>query len=244
MLRGLYAAASGLLTGQALASVAEGNLMNAGTPGYRTEDAIVAPFGNRFYEAFGPAGGLPLGSTVPSGSMVTGTAFLQTEGPLDVTGRPLDVAIEGPGAFAVATPNGIRYTRDGAFQVDANGELTDLAGDRVLSSTGQPITGLDGQAVILPDGRVLDHGRLAGVLAVYRLGQITAEDQNLLQAVGVRPLNNVTLQPGALELANVSEETNLADILAAAAAYQQAASALSVDNTTLDVLVNQVGRVG
>ena len=62
------------------------------------------------------------------------------EGAITPTGVPTDVAISGPGYFAVATPAGTAYTRDGSFSVDAGGHLVNQEGYLVLSTQGRAIT--------------------------------------------------------------------------------------------------------
>ena len=60
-------------------------------------------------------------------------------GRIGVTGDPLDVAIANKGYFQVATPNGIKLTRDGRFKLDKNGNLVSLEGFNVLSDSGVAI---------------------------------------------------------------------------------------------------------
>ncbi|MCX7945847.1 MAG: flagellar basal-body rod protein FlgF [Hydrogenophilus sp.] len=63
------------------------------------------------------------------------------DGALELTGRPLDAAINGPGFFAVQTPDGGEaYTRNGAFQTDVTGLLRLPSGQPVLGEGGAPIT--------------------------------------------------------------------------------------------------------
>jgi flagellar basal-body rod protein FlgF len=57
-------------------------------------------------------------------------------GPLQHTGNPLDLAIDGKAFFAVQTANGERYTRNGSFQVNATGQLVTTDGDPVLGESG------------------------------------------------------------------------------------------------------------
>ena len=61
------------------------------------------------------------------------------QGPVQQTGNPLDLAIDGDAFLVVQTPRGERYTRNGALQLNAIGELVTSAGDRVLGDNG-PIT--------------------------------------------------------------------------------------------------------
>ena len=59
-----------------------------------------------------------------------------SQGPLEKTNNPLDVAINGGGFFAVQTPQGERYTRNGAFQINNVGELVTAEGYQVLGESG------------------------------------------------------------------------------------------------------------
>jgi flagellar basal-body rod protein FlgF len=78
-----------------------------------------------------------------------------SQGPIQQTGNPLDVAIEGDGYLTVQTPRGERYTRNGAFQINASGELVTSEGHRVLGESG-PIVfeSSDRDIAINPDGSV------------------------------------------------------------------------------------------
>jgi flagellar basal-body rod protein FlgF len=78
-----------------------------------------------------------------------------SQGAVQATGNPLDVAIDGNGFLAVQTPRGERYTRNGALQVNAQGELVTSEGFQVMGDNGpivfQP---LDRNIAISPDGRI------------------------------------------------------------------------------------------
>ena len=69
----------------------------------------------------------------------TGTPLDLSAGAIEQTGNPLDVAIKGDGFFAVQTPAGERYTRNGAFEINAQGQLVTSDGHPVLGESG-PIT--------------------------------------------------------------------------------------------------------
>ena len=88
-----------------------------------------------------------------------------TQGNLESTGNPLDVAIQGPGFFAVQTGDGVRYTRNGSFRVSANGQLLSASGDPVLGEQG-PIQLANGSVTISGDGTISIDGALAGKLRV------------------------------------------------------------------------------
>lgn len=78
-----------------------------------------------------------------------------SQGPIQQTGNPLDVAIEGRGFLVVQTPRGERYTRNGALQINATGELVTSEGHRVIGESG-PITfqGTDHDITINADGSI------------------------------------------------------------------------------------------
>jgi flagellar basal-body rod protein FlgF len=74
--------------------------------------------------------------------------FDASSGPIRQTGRPLDVAIRGSGWFVVQTPAGDEaLTRDGAFEVDADGTL--------VTRRGMPVVGDGGPIAIPPNSQVL-----------------------------------------------------------------------------------------
>ena len=133
---GLYIAASGMVAEQTRQAQLSNDLANASTPGYKADESPQHSFGE-----------LLLSNTAtgqPIGSMNTGVQLGETftdvapAGMLQ-TGQPLDFGIAGVGFFAVRTPQGVRYTRDGQFSTSASGQLVDGAGNTVLSQSGAPL---------------------------------------------------------------------------------------------------------
>ncbi len=121
------------------------NLANAGTTGFRADTV-----GLRAVPVVSPQAG----TRVFTVETTTGADFSQ--GPMTATGRTLDVAIQGPGWFAVQTGDGAEaYTRNGALQVGSDGVLQ-LAGGQPVQGTGGPISvPADAQSVLIAsDGTV------------------------------------------------------------------------------------------
>ncbi len=115
---GYYAAMTGLVARTQALDTAAANLANAQTPGYRAE--------REFFRSvlLGPdAADSQLGQTVNNYGLLGGDRLSMAQGALQQTGNPLDLAIEGQGFFAVQTPNGTRYTRDGSFHRSQSGLL-------------------------------------------------------------------------------------------------------------------------
>jgi len=132
----LASAAAGMRAQAAQLERIAADLANAGTPGYRP----ATPAGSSFSARVGVA----VRSAVEQGT-------------LRATGVPTDVALSGPGFFAVATPSGVRYTRDGRLTADPGGTLLDARGNRVMGSFGPVL--FPARATIQSDGRIMLGGR-------------------------------------------------------------------------------------
>ena len=150
--RSLYIMASGMLTELARQDRIANDLANASTPGYKRTVATQHAFGDILLQSRrtgGPVGDVGLG-VEEAGSRVD-----LTQGALRMTDEPLDVALDGDGFFSVATANGVRYTRDGQFRVDAEGKLVTAIGDAVLGTNGKAVVvGTSDKPTIGTDGTV------------------------------------------------------------------------------------------
>src|SRR5246500_3088973 len=115
---GYYAAMTGLVARSQALDTAASNLANAQTPGYRAEREYFRSV------VLGPdALNSQLGQTVNNFGLLGGDRLNLGQGPLQQTGNPLDLAIEGEGFFQIQTDNGLRYTRDGSFHRSQAGLL-------------------------------------------------------------------------------------------------------------------------
>ncbi len=164
MLRALHTAATGMEAQQFNIDVIANNLANVNTTGFKT---VRADFEDLIYQTLRPAGAnvaggaqVPSGLQVGLGARAAATYGLFTPGALQVTGNPLDMAIEGDGFFKVLMPDGsVAYTRDGSFKLDSQG--------RLVTSMGYP---LEPEIIIPPDVQEILVGR-DGTLSVRRGGQ-------------------------------------------------------------------------
>ena len=133
MLRALSTAKTGLEAQQVQLDVTSNNLANVSTNGFKRSSAV---FQDLLYQNERQPGAmssaqtnLPSGLQLGTGARVMATERLHTQGGLEQTGNSKDLAINGSGFFAVQLPDGnTAYTRDGAFQVDQNGQLVTSAG--------------------------------------------------------------------------------------------------------------------
>jgi flagellar basal-body rod protein FlgF len=126
------------------------NLANAATPGFKREAAKFEEFIIQVRPAEDQVGPQSL-SFVKDAGVVRDLG----QGELTTTGAALDFAINGKGFFTVQTPAGMRYTRDGHFTLDQNGQLVTSNGYAVQGDGGAiTITPDDGDINVGPDGTI------------------------------------------------------------------------------------------
>jgi flagellar basal-body rod protein FlgF len=225
MERGLYIAASGMVAEMARQDLIANDLANASTPGYKSDRAVQGSFGNMLLQntETGATVG-PLGQGARIERQVTDL----TAAPVKETGEALDFAIEGDGYFAVQTPQGVRYTRNGQFTAGANGHLVDQRGNAVLGQNGQPIT-------IAADGKVPEAG--VGIFALTNAQK--AGDNVFTGTAGGRGAGQV--RSGALEGSGADPVRAMTDMIASLRAFESGQKVITTIDSTLQKAANQVG---
>ncbi len=145
MMRSLYAGVSGLRSHQTMMDVVGDNIANINTPGYKGSRVV---FQNTLSQVLRGGSGAndALGGTnaqqVGLGVRVASVETVSTQGPVQSTGRPTDVAIRGEGYFVVRSGTEALYTRAGSFGFDDRGNLADPSGAIVQGWTADPTTGV------------------------------------------------------------------------------------------------------
>src|SRR5690625_30134 len=133
LIRGLYTSASGMLVESLRADVTANNLANVNTVAFKQERTAVAAFPEMLLhriEGHQPAGAPAIGP-LGTGAAIDEASADWTVGPLQHTGRSLDVALVESGFFVVEFgEDGVAYTRDGRFNLSADGWLVDAMGNR------------------------------------------------------------------------------------------------------------------
>lgn len=195
------------------------NLANVSTDGFRAQYNSA-----RAAAVIGP--GQPTRTFVVDSTV--GTSF--KPGPIDHTGRDLDVAVEGRGWITVQTPDGREaYTRSGAFEINANGQLQTKTGLNVIGDGG-PITvppdtrisiGRDGTVSTIPTAGVPNITNAVGRIKLVDPDerQLLRGDDGLFRMANGQPApadNNVALASGALERSNVNAVSAITDIISQA----------------------------
>jgi len=200
---GYYAAMTGLLARTQALDTAAANLANAQTPGYRAE--------REYFRSvlLGPdALDSQLGKTVNNFGLLGGDQLNLGQGPLQQTGNPLDLAIEGQGFFQIQTANGLRYTRDGSFHRSQAGMLVTAKNEPVLSSSGKPIPVPPGEVSVGANGVLSVAGGTVATVGVFTFApgvQLTPEGANRYVApLSATPTlsKDADIHQGAIESAN------------------------------------------
>lgn len=168
-------------------------------------------------------------------------------GAITPTGATLDFAIEGEGYFIVETDGGQRYTRNGRFQVDAEGTLVTARGHAVLDDGGSPIRlGEDRSTLVVSDSGALS-------TATGPIGQIaivTFENEQMLRMEGdslyttnaePRPVEGARVTQGAIESSNVTPIVEMLQIMETARRYQSIAQLIQSRNEMLRRAVDTLG---
>ncbi len=294
MLRGLYSATSGLIAQQRKHDSATNNITNLNTPGFKQVNVVTRSFPEMLISLVRGSSDQStsvIGSVNGGVFAEEGLAsFLQ--GDIMPTDNPTDIAIlsniQVPGLqfdasgkalndqgelvfqpqafFTVENAEGEeRYTRDGKFSVNEDGEWVTPTGHRLLSADGQPlvINSLSGNIQISPNGRIFD----------------TVTGQQLLAADGVTPLSirisvienpheliregdgnyridpnaeparllgiddTVELLQGYMERSNVDATAQMVDMMSALRAYEANQKVVQFYDRNMDKAVNEIGRI-
>jgi flagellar basal-body rod protein FlgF len=224
---GLYIAASGMVAEQVHQDQLANDLANASTPGFKPDETSQHSFGEVLLA--NTEGGGAVGS-VDEGVALGKTYTNMTPGSMQETGEPLDFAIEGNGFFAVKTPQGIRYTRDGQFVTSAKGILTDANGDPVLNAKGAQIK-------VSADGTVA-----AGALGVFEVPGAVKQGENLYTGTAAGKPSG-TVRQGSLEGSGVDAAKVMVEMITSMRSFQSGQQAIQAIGETLQEAASQVGSV-
>jgi flagellar basal-body rod protein FlgF len=224
---GLYIAASGMVAEQTRQAQLSNDLANASTPGYKADQSPQHSFGELLLS------NTSTGQTI--GSMSTGvqlgkTFTDMTPAGMQQTGQALDFGIVGSGFFAVRTPQGVRYTRDGQFTTSAQGQLVDGAGDAVLSQSGAPIqVGADGTVP-------------TGSLGVFNVPSAVKQGENLYTGTPSGHAEG-TVRQGVLEESGVNPVRTMTEMIGSLRTFQSGQQAIQAIDQTLQAASTQVGSL-
>lgn len=171
-----------------------------------------------------------------------------TEGELTSTENPLDLAISGNGYFEVETPVGPRYTRNGVFRLNAEGQLVTAGGQPVLGEGGTPITLPPNSAdvTVTRDGTVNTEQGPAGRLRVVRFEDeqtMVKLADGLYDADGQDPLpaEDAQVMQGMVEGSNVQGIIELTRMIETVRSYSSAGKLVNDEHERLRRAIQSLG---
>lgn len=260
MLKALNTSATGMAAQESNVSTISNNIANVNTTGYKSERA---EFEDLLYETIKEPGARSsdntqynVGLQIGSGSKVTAIRknFNQQGNP-QITNNPFDLMVQGDGFFGVISPNGqVQFTRDGAFNVDAQGQLVNKSGLKVfpginlppgvksvnISSSGNVDAYFENQT------QPQNVGTIPLFTFINNVG-LKSEGQNLYRATAssgapqqqAAASNNAgEIQQGALEASNVNIMTEMTNLIKAQRAYEMNSKVMGIADQMLQTTNN------
>lgn len=239
MLKAFYSSATGMRAQELLIDNTANNLANVNTSGFKRSHM---QFADLIYEIQRPPGAssiqgqtAPIGLQIGNGTKATGTANVFTQGTTNESGIRSHVAIEGEGFFRILMPNGeFRYTRDGSFQLNNQGQLVTATGFFVDPQIQIPQDATEyaisptGEVSFLLNGALNNVGqiqlvRFANPAGLQNMGNnlYAATEASGPEILGLPlQLGFGSLRQGALEGSNVEVVTELVSLITAQRAYE------------------------
>lgn len=210
------------------------NLSNVNTAGYRAE-------GVTFSSVLSKTGEQPATFVTPGTGYIT-----RTQGAVERTDNPLDVAVQGDAWLALQTPNGVAYTRDGRLTMSATGQLQSINGYPVLDAGGAPmlLESDGGPPQIAVDGMLTQNGHQVGALGLFQIpdeAKLTRFDNSSVQTnATVTPVLDFSsngIRQGFVEGSNVNPVMEMTRLIEIQRTFDSIASMLQTSsNTTQDAI--------
>lgn len=234
----LYVALSGQVALEKRLDTIASNIANVNTAGYRAQGVAFSSVLSKVQDR-------------PSSFVTTGTEYLsRAQGTMTKTDNPLDVAVQGDGFFAVRTPAGVAYTRDGRLQISASGELQTLNGYPVLDA-GRGTLLLDatqGAPVITNDGMITQNGRQVGALGLFAIpedAKLTRYDNSAVvpdkEPAAVLDFSTNGVEQGFVEGSNINPVLEITKLIDIQRAYDGLASITQSSESSLQDAVKTLG---
>lgn len=220
------------------------NIANADTGGYKTD--------REFYSLFiSPDAEVPDGANLATLPVIERNWIDFSQGNLRTTGNPLDLAIEGKGFFAVDSPAGVAYTRNGSFRVSSAGKLVTADGYPARTATGGNLQ-LDpsGTMEMLADGTVMQGGQVVGQLAVVDFDNpqgLTKQGNNYFRTPDAKiPQRTATgqIQQGKLETSNVGSAEAAVRLVNITRQFEMMQRAVSICGEMNRKAIEEVAHLG
>lgn len=256
MLNGLYVAAGGMMMQSQRVDVITANLSNVMSTGYKKERPAFTEYMPQDKQGY-PQNKIRESEYNKTINATVKLDEIQTDftmGNYRQTGNEFDFAIGQENAFfAVDTPFGVRFTRDGSFTLNEDKELVTQDGFKVLSGRLESVSGVniqpEDEVVFSEKGEIFVNGTVAQSLFVgefEEMDKLQKVGRNLFVAVGTEPeiAENPRLKQGFLEASNVNAVEEMVKMLEASRGYETYQKVIQTMDDLNSKTVNDVGRLG
>lgn len=247
MIKGIYSSGSGMQPRLMRLDVIANNVANADTTGYKKDNIfvqIMKDAGVAQSTGQGELAGLDVKEF---------TDF--SEGSLRPTSNPFDIAIQGEGFFVLDTPDGMRYTRNGNFRIDENGDVVNASG-YLLQGAGGKISIPNADKVQQNDISITKGGEIfLGKQPLGKIRLVTFTDmQKLLKSSGTVFMSeetpkdvkasdeSTTIRQGYLEESNVEALSEMVQLVELSRGFETDQRTMRYQDSTLEKAM-EVGRV-
>jgi len=239
----IYKAGSGAILQQMRLDVYANNLANVNTAGFKADQPVfkIDAQDTPSQEVNSPARLSPY--AIPMEYVTNFEA-----GPMQTTGGPTDVAIVGQGFFEIQSPEGLQYTRNGRFSINASGALSTAEGWPVMGQGGE-ITVEGNRLEISDDGQVSVDGDVVGVLKVVdfnkpeslrKTGSTLFKDES--SSAGIRDAQDYRIAQGAVEASNVDAIRTMTEMIETLRVFETYQKVIRAADEATAKAVNEVGR--
>ncbi|MBE5941147.1 MAG: flagellar basal-body rod protein FlgF [Lachnospiraceae bacterium] len=261
MVRGLYAAWTGMVNEQKRLDVISNNMANSNTTGYKKQNVTSQSFDDELAVRIND-NNRDTTSRYPIGYMNLGVKIGETyhdfsQGSLRETGNTYDLALSGDGFFTIQTTNKqgettTKYTRDGSFTVNTEGYLVTKDGDYVLDTNGERIQIPGAQtaqnvAIDLHGNITVDGQQIAtlGIASFANPQALLLYGENMYDATQAAGLQASTaaVNQGYLEMSNTNVIEEMVDMITITRAYEAGQKMIQTVDNTLQKAANDIGRV-
>lgn len=259
MRESMYSALFGAMSNEHRLDVISNNLANVSTTGYKKDNYAFHDTFQRFAhdylvdaKPFVRDKDMWPKPYIQARPRLGGQYSDMSQGSMQTTGNPLDLALTGDGFFKVRTPKGDFLTRNGSFQLAADGRLVTEQGFEVLGG-GSPITlprdtkvQIDGNGAIRVDGNQVGELDLANVSdpkAIEKVGKNLYQIRKGSKATEIPPAG-LQVQQGYLEKANVEIVGELVNMMEAQRAFEIYQKLMTTTDSMESLVINKVGQVG
>jgi len=234
----LYVTLSGQVALQKRLDTIANNIGNMNTGGFRAEEVSFSTI-------------LSHAGATPTAFATSGENYISRKtGELSTTGSAFDIAVQGDGWFALKTPDGVAYTRDGRLHMDNAGALVSVNNYPVLDAGGAGIL-LDpsaGPPTIVQDGMIMQNGTRIGAVGLFLLPQnanLSRHDNSSVRsdqaAIPVLDFSNNGVMQGMSEGSNVNPVLEMARMIAVSRAFESAGNAIQSTESSMQDAIKTLG---